>query len=207
MKLLVFGAAGFIGTYLIDELLKQKHELIASDISIIGKEYYQELGIPYILVDITKMDDFEKLEKQTYDAVIHLAAVQPANVSTNKYDPINYINVNVNGTLNILEFCRNNNVRKVIYATSHRNTQGLWVNNEAITENHGRSIKYTGQYSMFSISESAAQDCILHYQAQYGLQCIILRLPPVYGYGPHTEIFMYGKPIKTGFQIFIEKSI
>lgn len=206
-RILVFGAAGFIGTYLIDELLKKKYEVIASDISVIGKNYYRELGIPYILVDITKKEDFGKLPKLSYDAVIHLAATQPANVSANKYDPKDYINVNVNGTLNILEFCINNNVKKIIYATSHRNTQGLWVNNKAITENHGRSIKYTGQYSMFSISESAAQDCVLHYQAQYGLQGIILRLPPVYGYGPHTEIYMDGKPIKTGFQIFMENAI
>lgn len=206
-KILVFGAAGFMGTYLIDELIKNNYQLIASDISNIGKDYYQELGIPFIQLDITKKADFEKLEKYPYDAVIHLAATQPANVSAEKYDPKDYINVNVNGTLNILEFCRINNVKKIIYATSHRNTQGLWVNNEPITESHGRSIKYTGQYSMFSISESAAQDCVLHYQAQFGLRGIILRLPPVYGYGPHTEIYMEGKPIKTGFQIFIENAI
>ena len=59
---------------------------------------------------------------------------------------------------------------------------------------------------MFSISESAAQDCVLHYNAQYDLQGIIFRLPPVYGFGPHTEIFKDGKPIKTGFQIFIDNA-
>src|SRR5665647_3412828 len=80
--------------------------------------------------------------------------------------------------------------RKIIYATTHRNTQRLWDKKKIISEDDGRSIKYSGQYSMFSISESAAQDCILHYQEQYGLKAIILRLPPVYGYGPHTEIFM-----------------
>src|SRR5665647_961916 len=97
--------------------------------------------------------------------------------------------------------------RKIIYATTHRNTQRLWDKKKIISEDDGRSIKYSGQYSMFSISESAAQDCILHYQEQYGLKAIILRLPPVYGYGPHTEIFMDGKPIKTGFQIFIDHAL
>ncbi|WP_374032739.1 NAD-dependent epimerase/dehydratase family protein [Bdellovibrio bacteriovorus] len=59
---------------------------------------------------------------------------------------------------------------------------------------------------MFSISESAAQDCVYHYNAQYGLNGVIFRLPPVYGYGPHTEIFKDGKPTKTGFQIFIDNA-
>jgi len=45
-----------------------------------------------------------------------------------------------------------------------------------------------------------------HYRVQYGLNCIIFRLPPVYGYGPHTEIFKDGKPLKTGFQIFIDNA-
>ena len=206
-RILVFGAAGFIGTYLIDELVKLNYDVIASDISVIGNNYSEKLGIPYIPLDITKKNEFEKLEKYPYDAVIHLAATQPANVSAERYDPKDYINVNVNGTLNILEFCRVNKVKKIIYATSHRNTQGLWVNNKAISESSGRSIKYTGQYSMFSISETAAQDCVLHYQEQFGLRGIIFRLPPVYGYGPHTEIFMDGKPIKTGFQIFIDNAM
>lgn len=206
-KILVFGAAGFMGTYLIDELAKQNYDITASDINEAGEKYYKEKNIPYIYVDITKQDEFDKLPKEKFDAVLHLAAFQPANVSVKNYDPKAYINVNVIGTLNILEYCKKNDAGKIIYASSHRNTQGLWVDNKAIKEEDGRSIKYTGEYAMFSISETAAQDCVLHYAAQFGLSSIIFRLPPVYGFGPHTEIFKDGKPIKTGFQIFIENSM
>ena len=206
-KILVFGAAGFMGTYLIDELAKQNYDITASDINEAGEKYYKEKNIPYIYVDITKQEEFDKLPKEKFDAVLHLAAFQPANVSAKNYDPKTYINVNVIGTLNILEYCKKNDAGKIIYASSHRNTQGLWVDNKAIKEEDGRSIKYTGEYAMFSISETAAQDCVLHYAAQFGLSSIIFRLPPVYGFGPHTEIFKDGKPIKTGFQIFIENSM
>lgn len=207
-NILVFGAAGFMGTYLIDELLKQNCQITATDISSIGEDYYRDKNIPYVHIDITNEGDFNKLNQVSFDTVIHLAATQPANVSTKGYNPKDYINVNVNGTLNILEFCRKNKVKKVIYASSHRNTQGFWANiNRPIREEDGRSIKYSGQYSMFSISETAAQDCVLHYQEEYGLKAIIFRLPPVYGYGPHTEIFFNGKPIKTGFQIFKENAM
>lgn len=206
-KILVFGAAGFIGTYLIDELLKQNYEIVASDISAIGEEYYHEQNIPFIPVDITNKNDFEKLEKTEYDAVIHLAALQPANYSAANYSPQDYININVNGTLNILEFCRKNKAKKIIYASSHRNTSGLWYKNIAIKEEDGRSQQYEGEYSMFSISESAAQDCVEYYRANYDLKGIIFRLPPVYGFGPHLEIFKDGKPMKTGFQTFIENAM
>lgn len=206
-KILIFGAAGFLGTYLIDALKIKGYDIIASDINTLGQEYYDKKQIPFYNVDITKTEEFKKLPKLQYAAVIHLAAMQPANVSSNTYDPRGYISVNVLGTLNILDFCRETKSGKIIYATSHRNTQGFWKEKQIITENDGRSIKYNGQYSMFSISETAAQDCILHYMEEYGLKGIILRLPPVYGYGPHTEIFMDGKPIKTGFQIFIDNAM
>jgi UDP-glucose 4-epimerase len=205
--IIVFGAAGFIGTYLIDELVQNNYQVIASDISKIGEDYYRKMKIPYIRVDITDKSSFEKLPWEQIESVVHLAAVQPANISTKKYNPVDYIQVNTIGTLNILDFCKRVSAGKIIYASSHRNTQGIWLKNKAIREDDGRSIKYSGEYAMFSISESAAQDCIEYYLAQYGLKGVIFRLPPVYGYGPHTEIFKEGKPIKTGFQIFIENAM
>jgi UDP-glucose 4-epimerase len=205
-NILIFGAAGFIATYLIDELLSQGHAITASDIGNSGIEYFKSRAIRHIDIDITKKEQFEALANERFDAVIHLAACQPANVSEQKYDPLDYISVNVIGTLNILEYCKRSGSGKLIYASSHRNTQGLWQEQKPIQETDGRALKYDGEYAMFSISESAAQDCVTHYQAQYGLNAIIFRLPPVYGYGPHTEIFKDGVPIKTGFQVFIDKA-
>jgi len=203
---LVFGAAGFIGTYLIDELLKNNYKVMASDISDIGEGYYKELGIPFIKLDITDKSGFDKLSGMKFDAVINLACVQPANVSLKKFNPVDYIRVNTIGTLNVLDFCKRENVGKFIYVCSHRNTQAMWYKGQPIKEEDGRAIKYTGEYSMFSISESAAQDCVEFYSNEYGVKSLIFRLPPVYGYGPHTEIFLGGKPIKTGFQIFIDNA-
>lgn len=205
LSVLVFGASGFIGTYLVDDLLSQGYAVVASDINDLGAEYYGKKGVRYARVDITKQESFGTLNER-FDIVINLAACQPANVSTERYDPKDYINVNVIGTLNILEFCRRTNTSKFIYASSHRNTEGLWEPRKAISETAGRSLKYSGEYAMFSISESAAQDCVFHYRAQYGLNGIVFRLPPVYGYGPHTEIYKDGKPIVTGFQVFIENA-
>ena len=205
--IVIFGASGFIGTYLVSRLIKDGRSVLAVDIDNMGKEYYEEKGIRYVNADITKKDDFKTLPADGIEAVIHLAAVQPANVSESAYDPSKYIEVNVLGTINILEYCRQTKVDTMIYASSHRNTQGLWKYGKPVREEDGRAIKYDGEYAMFSISESAAQDCVEHYRQKYGMRGFIFRLPPVYGYGPHTEIFWHGKPIKTGFQIFVENAM
>jgi UDP-glucose 4-epimerase len=203
-NILIFGAYGFIATYLIDALLADRHRVTAVDINEAAADYWQKRNVEFCRVDITKKEDFARLPQLAWNTVVHLAACQPANVAEKKYDPADYVSTNVTGTLNILGYCIRNGVGKIIYATSHRNTQGLWAANKAISEEDGHKIKYTGEYAMFSISETAAQDCVRHYDEQYGLPGIIFRLPPVYGYGPHTEIFKEGKPTKTGFQVFID---
>lgn len=206
-KVVIFGAAGFVGTYLVDQLATHGFDVLATDVSQFGGAYYQERKIPFIRLDITKEEEFSKLPREGANCVVDLACLQPANVSKEEYNPINYIKVNVVGTLNILEFCRKTKIPKIIYASSHQNVRGLWELGKPIREDADRAIKYTGEYAMYSISQSAAEDCIEHYRQEYGMQGIIFRLPPVYGYGPHTEIFKDGKPIKTGFKIFIENAI
>ena len=208
LMIIVFGAGGFIGTYLTDRLVADGHAVVASDVSDIAEAYYEEQGIPHHRVDITRPEDFAHLPADNVEAVVHLACVQPANVSAGAYDPADFVRVNVLGTLNVLDYCRAHGVPKIVYTCSHRNTQGMWAEKAGtpIRESDGRAIKFTGDYAMFSISESAATDCVRYYAETHGIDGVVLRLPPVYGYGPHTEIFKDGKPLKTGFKVFIENA-
>lgn len=123
--IIVFGAAGFIGTYLIDQLVRDGYKVVAVDKSDFGVSYYKEQKVSYYQIDITDRCNFDQLPCENVEAVINLACVQPANVSEKKYDPADYIKVNVLGTLNTLDFCRKTRVSKMIYTCSHRNTQGL----------------------------------------------------------------------------------
>jgi UDP-glucose 4-epimerase len=204
--IIVFGAEGFIGTYLVEELVSEGFDVLAVGLDKLGEAYYRRRKIPFARVDITKERQLRRLPAKAGSSVVNLACLQPANVSEEQYKPTDYIRVNVLGTLNVLEFCRRAGIRKIICAISHRSVQGLWERGRIITEDEMKAIKYTGEYAMYSISESAALDCMLHYSELYAMQAIVFRLPPVYGYGPHTEGFKNGKPQKTGFQVFIENA-
>ena len=205
--IILTGAAGLVGAYLVDQLVNDGHDVLASDLNEFGEAHYKERKLPFIRLDITKEEEFTKLPQNGVSSFIHLACLQPANVKEEDYDPRDYIKVNVLGMLNILDFCRKTGIHKVIYTISHRNVQGLWEQGRVISEDDTKAIKYTGNFSMYSISESAAVDCVEHYSQQYGIQGIIFRFSPIYGYGPHTEGFKNGKPYKTGFQVFIENAI
>ncbi len=204
--IIVTGATGLIGTYLIDQLVKDGVEVLATGRSKLGEAYYKKRGIPFLNLDITRAEDFSKLPQDGVSAVIHLAALIPANVKGTDYDPRDYIKVNVIGMLNTLEFCRENNISKLIYTSSHSDVESLWESAKPIGEEAPRCFKYTGDHAMYIISKVTAADCVEHYNQQYGMEGIIFRLPPVYGYGPHTEIYKDGKPLKTGFQAFIENA-
>src|SRR5574337_2220130 len=114
-KIIVFGAGGFIGTYLIDQLYKEGFNITASDINPSSEKHYSTNEIKYVSVDITNESDFEKFNSfLPFDVVINLAAMQPANYSIKNNKPSDYIDVNVLGTLNILNFCKKNQIKKFI---------------------------------------------------------------------------------------------
>jgi UDP-glucose 4-epimerase len=205
--IVVIGAGGFIGTYLVDALMAEGLDVVAVDVNDVAREHYASQGVSFVRMDITRPGDFDQLPSAGVDAVVDVACLQPVDVSEEAYEASEYIRVNVIGTLNILEYCRRSGAGKVIYTISHRGVQGLWDRGEVITEEATKALKFTGEYTMFSISECAAVDCVWHYAAAYGLQGVVLRLPPVFGYGPHLEGYREGKPVKAGFAVFIDRAI
>ena len=202
--IIVTGATGFIGFYLVNELHKQRFSVLAVDKNGLDKAaYLKQQGIPFVQMDITRGEEFSRLPKTEIEAFVNLACIQPANVSSEAYDPAQYIQVNVLGLINILKFCDTNRILKVLHTISHRNVQGLWERGDIIDENSSRAIKYSGKYSMFSISESAAADVVKYFEEEHHLQPIVFRLPSVYGYGHHENYYHRDRVEKTGLGVFI----
>jgi UDP-glucose 4-epimerase len=203
--IVVIGASGFIGTYLVDELVAQKREVFATGTKTGPGEYYRQRGIPYATLNLADPADFRKLPTQNVQAVVLLGALLPANVT--QYNPRNYIDVNVTGTLNALEYCRQVRAGKIINASSHSDVATLWDCGRAIREDDPIEINYTGDHAVYIITKIAGQRLVEHYRQEFGLQGMTFRLPAVYGFGPHTEIYVDGRRVVTGFKIFIEKAM
>ena len=112
---IVFGAAGNLGMYYIDHLLKnlnmKEYEIIATGTKL--KYPFHFYNGTYEQVDITNEKDFDKLPQSNVYAIVDFAGVLPAYLE--KDEPHKYVDINVTGTLNVLEYARKVNADRIIY--------------------------------------------------------------------------------------------
>lgn len=96
-KILVFGASGDTGRYFVNYFLENyidsEYEVIA--LGTRDTDYFKEIGVEYIKIDITNKVDFDLLPKNVY-AVVDLAGLMPARMKG--YDPYKYIDVKILST-------------------------------------------------------------------------------------------------------------
>ncbi|MBA3047013.1 SDR family oxidoreductase [Patescibacteria group bacterium] len=114
-KCLVTGGAGFIGSNLVDELIKRGDEVVIIDNLSTGKKENINPGAKFYECDMRDLDKIKPLFAGV-DYVFHLAAF--ARVQPSIEDPITANDINLNGTLNVLTAAKDANVKKVIYSAS-----------------------------------------------------------------------------------------
>jgi UDP-glucose 4-epimerase len=166
MKILVFGAAGFVGRNLVEKLMQEGEEVIASDI---GDDPYRG-SVPYLKVDILNRDRVLKSVKGC-DVIVHLAA-SPLVASLE--DPVGNMRVNIEGTLNILDAARSHGVEKVIYSSAS-SVIGV-VKYNPVDEDHPCSPK-----TPYAVTKKACEDYLRVYNEMFGLNYVIFRFFNVYG--------------------------
>ena len=119
MRALVTGGVGFIGTNLIKRLLSDGHDVVSMDNYYTGKKENEQNGCTYIDIDISdKIEikkEFEKYKIKKPDIIYHLAA--KARIVPSIQNPAKSLFNNIDSTINILEYARNNKV-PVVYAGS-----------------------------------------------------------------------------------------
>ena len=205
---IIIGASSFIGVYTVEEFLKQGCEIIVTGRNNKFKEHYDKLGVDYINLDLVNKKDFDLLPKENVDGVILLSGLLPANSNVdleNEENAADYFEVNTIGTINVLEYCRKNNINRVISTCSYADVRGAW-GKKAITEEEPRDFIYEGDHAVYIFSKNAANDTMKYYNEQHGMKNAWFRFPPVYGVGPHDSLYINGELKKSGLKIFIDNA-
>jgi UDP-glucose 4-epimerase len=170
-KVLVTGGAGFIGTNLVEELLPL-HQVIVVDNLSTGKRSNLLKGVKFYEADILEPGFDKIVADELPDFIVHLAA--QVNVTGSLQNPFFDLQLNITGTLTVIEAARNNGVKKVIYPSSaavYGNPQFL-----PITEEHP-----VAPMSPYGISKHTPEHYFQAYFENYGLQYTVLRFANVYG--------------------------
>ncbi|MBS7612407.1 SDR family oxidoreductase [Candidatus Bathyarchaeota archaeon] len=173
MKVLITGGAGFIGSHLADALIDMGYEVRVFDNLSVGSRKDLEGLDAFIYGDVRDRDAvFEAL--RGVDAVVHLASLTSVEESVRK--PLEYHEVNVTGTLNVLDACVKAGVEKFVFSSSAS------VYGEP-SELPVREDSPTNPLSPYAASKLAAEHYVNVYHRVYGLNTVVFRLFNVYGCG------------------------
>jgi UDP-glucuronate 4-epimerase len=206
-NVLVTGGAGFIGSNLCDSLLKLDYKVINLDNF---NDYYNpcykriniintQLDPNYVLVqgDIRNNEVLRRIfSKYNIDIVIHLAALPGVRRSIE--NPREYIDIDINGTANLLEFCSKYEVSKLIFASS----SSVYGNNKIP---FNEEDKIDSQMSPYAAAKAAGELFCKAYNNLYGISIVCLRFFTVYGprQRPEMAIHNFTRLIDEGKEILI----
>ncbi len=173
MKALVTGGAGFIGSHIVDRLLKDGHEVIVLDDFSTGhrSNLPENPSLTIVEGDISNADTVKQC-MAGIDWVFHKAAV--ASVPKTVNDPVGSSAVNYQGTLHLLEAARNNNVKRFVFASS-----AALYGDEPTLPKVETMCPVT--LSPYAVDKLASEFACGMYTTLYGLETVCLRYFNVYG--------------------------
>lgn len=173
MKVLVTGGAGFIGSHIVDYLIKNKHEAIVVDNLSTGKEENINAASVFYRVDITDYKSLEKVFKiEKPDYVMHHAA--QISIQNSIINPTFDADTNIIGTINLLRCCVKFDTKKIIYASSaavYGNPVYLGVDEEHPVQ----------PLSFYGVSKQTPEHYIKVFSNLFNLNYTILRYSNAYG--------------------------
>lgn len=173
-KYLVTGGAGFIGSHIVDRLIKDGHEVIVVDNFCSGKEENLNSKAEVFNLDISDPANKEKITSLMSDCVgvFHLAAL--ARVQPSIEDPVGFNKANVDGTLNILICAKNAGVKRVVYSASSSAYGDATI--FPTPEDHP-----TDPLSPYGLQKLIGEQYCRVFHHCYGLETVSLRYFNIYG--------------------------
>jgi len=187
---LITGAAGFIGSQLAYRLWKDKNEVVLIDNFSYGKEdnlIFEDCDFrnSIIKMDIRDRKSIRELfEENIFDVVYHIAAITPLpDCQTN---PQEALDVNVTGTVNILENARIFGTKKIIFAS----TSAVYENDTEFPSVEGKN---TAPSLIYPCTKYTCEQFCKAYAEVYGMNIVCLRFANVYG--PHIDCLRKQPPV------------
>jgi UDP-glucuronate 4-epimerase len=193
---LVTGAAGFIASRVIDMLLEAGHVIVGVDnmndaYDVRMKDYRlkkleQHPNFIFHQLDIADRGVFSEispLRRQKYDAIINLAA--RAGVRQSVENPWVYVDTNVTGTLNLLEYCREQNIPKFILAS----TSSIYGSGAPLPT--PETYRSDLPLQVYAATKKSAEVLSYSYHYLYGLDVTVFRYFTVYGPAPRPDMVMF----------------
>ncbi|MFH1774187.1 MAG: GDP-mannose 4,6-dehydratase [Methanobacteriota archaeon] len=170
MAILVTGGAGFVGSHIVDALISEGYRIVVLDDLSTGKKEYVNKNAKFYRAGLN--DRLEEIfRKERIDIVVHQAA--QVNVRKSLNDPVLDADVNIKGTLNLLECCKE--VEKFIYASSGGAVYGE-PRYLPVDEEHP-----IAPLSPYGVSKYIAEKYLQVYKEIYDLDYVALRYGNVYG--------------------------
>lgn len=182
-KILVTGGAGFIGSHLVECLLKLNHEIIVIDNLSTG--HIENLNdfknfIDFIECDLSNYEKLSYYKDKLYnlDHVFHLASL--ADIVPSIENPYKYFESNVNGTLNLLRVLNLRNIKKILYAASS-SCYGL------PDKFPTKELDSINPMYPYALTKRLGEEILLHWSKVYKFSFNSLRLFNVYGTRSRTS--------------------
>ena len=202
-KILVLGGNGAIGKYIVDYFYERKEEygisLLTADIE--DSEFIKERS-DYYRLDVSKKENFEQLPKDIY-AIIDLATIMPARMVG--YDPKLYIDTNIGGTYNVLDFCVKNKIDRLLFAQTFGDILQHAEEKTILTIDMIPEQDYADNKSVYITTMNTAVELIKCYHAVYHLKTFIFRLPTIH-YWTSKVYCENGVQTKEGYRIMIDQA-
>lgn len=175
MRVLVTGGAGFIGSNVVKELIKNNHDVSIVDNLSTGKIENVNHKARFYKCDITNIDDVELIFKFEKPEIIYHFAAQ-IDIQTSLKKPYFDANVNIVGTINLLECSRKYEVKKVIYPSS----AAVYGNPIYLPIDENHPIE---PISFYGISKHTPEHYLKTFCSLYNIKYTIFRYSNVYGIG------------------------